>query len=64
MKNFWLNNALKSGDVVEYTGYLAARQGTQMAVGSVNGELIECIWFEGANLRTATIKRRFLRFLR
>ena len=61
MKNFWLDKAIKVGDVVEYTGYIAARQGTKMTVNAIEGELFECVWFEGHNLRIATIKRRFLK---
>ena len=62
MRNFWLSKVIRIGDVVQYTGHLAARQGTKMTVnGIVEAGLYECVWFEGPNLRVATIKRLFLK---
>lgn len=61
MKNYWLSKVIKVGDVVEYTGYLVARQGTKMTVHNVSNDDIECIWFEGANLRHTVIKKKFLK---
>ena len=61
MRNFWLSNAMKVGDVVEYTGYLTTKNGTRMTVNAIEGELVECVWFEGTHLRIAVIKRRFLK---
>lgn len=62
MKNYWLNEEIKIGDVVEYKihGALIAR-GTKMTVASVLNDYIECIYFSGNKLQTVKVNRKCLK---